>query len=71
MARFKVRLVDIQKNKDLSAVLAKMYGAMISHQYQKKEIAVPEGEDKKYVFVKKSDPGHERLITTMLFDLPK
>ena len=49
----------------------KMHGAMMGRSECKKELGPDERGDRRYIFVKPSDPGREITITVQLFDVPR
>ena len=66
----KCALLVFNKTKDSSAVRQKMHEVMGSRpEYRRTVSHDPEG-DARYIFVKESDPGHEIIITTQLYDMP-
>ncbi len=66
----KCALVVFNKNKDSSAVRAKMHEIMAGRPEHRKTVRHdPEG-DSRYIYVKRSDPGKEIVITTQLYDVP-
>jgi hypothetical protein len=64
----KAALLVFNRNKDSTAVVAKMHQAMTARPEHKKTVRM--GDDPRYVFVKAADPGREILVTTMVFDIP-
>ncbi|OHB59751.1 MAG: hypothetical protein A2173_05960 [Planctomycetes bacterium RBG_13_44_8b] len=67
----KCALLIFNKTKDSSAVRQRMHEAMEGHPEYRKTVKHEPNGDSKYIFVKKSDPGREIIITTQLFDIPQ
>jgi len=66
----KCALLVFNKTKDSSATRQKMHEQMESHEGHKKTVSFNSDGDARYIFVKKSDPGREIIITTQLYDIP-
>lgn len=65
----KCAILIFNKTKDSSAVHLKMHEAMESHEEHIRTISYNPDGDARYIFVKKSDPGREIIITTQLYDM--
>lgn len=66
----KTALIIFNRQKNPAAVAQKMHETMIDHEEYQKTISNDPTGNGRYVFVKKSDPGRDILITTLLFDFP-
>jgi len=66
----KCALLIFNKTKDTSSVRAKMHETMEGREEHKKTVTYDPDGDCRYVFIKKSDPGREIIITTQLYDIP-
>ncbi len=67
----KCALLIFNKTKDSSAIRQRMHETMEGHPEYRKTVKHEPNGDSKYIFVKKSDPGREIIITTQLFDIPE
>ena len=67
----KCALLIFNKTQDSSAIRQRMHEAMEGHPEYRKTVKHELNGDSKYIFVKKSDPGREIIITTQLFDIPQ
>lgn len=66
----KCALIVFNRTRNSSAIREKMHKIMESRpEYRKTVIHEPDG-DSRYILLKKSDPGREIVITTLLFDIP-
>lgn len=66
----KCALLIFNRNKDSTAVRQKMHEATLAREEYRKTISHAADGDSRYIFVKKSDPGREVHVCTMLFDIP-
>lgn len=66
----KCALIVFNRTRDSSAIREKMHEIMESRSEYRKTVLHEADGDSRYIFVKKSDPGREIVITTMLFDVP-
>jgi len=66
----KCALVVFNRNKNSSAVQAKMHEVMEGRPEHRKTVPHDPDGDSRYIYVKASDPGKEIIITTQLYDVP-
>jgi hypothetical protein len=68
----KCALLVFNRNRNSAAVRAEMHATITSHaEYDRTVVNDPDGDaDSQYVLVKRSEPGKEIVVTTMLFDVP-
>ena len=66
----KSALIVFNKNRDSSSVGHNMHITMKSRPEHKRTLVHESRGNSSYLFVKKSDPGREIIITTLLFDVP-
>jgi hypothetical protein len=66
----KCALLVFNRTRDSSAVGEKMHEVMKAREEFTRCVSNPPGGDARYIFVKKSDPGREIIVTTQLFDVP-
>lgn len=66
----KCALVVFNRNKNSTAVRAKMHEIMVGRKEHRKTVVHDAEGDSMYVYVKESDPGREIIITTQLYDMP-
>lgn len=65
----KCALLVFNKTKDSSAVRKKMHAVMEARPEHRRTVSFDPNGDARYIFVKESDPGHEIIITTQLYDI--
>ncbi len=65
----KCALLIFNRNKDSTAVVAKMHETMIARPEHRRTVGQVSSDGTRYTFVKPSDPGREITITTLLFDM--
>lgn len=66
----KTALVIFNRNRDTSAVLAKVKASIKGHQCHKKELGQQDETILKYRFCRKDDPNRDFFLTVMVFDVP-
>lgn len=66
----KAALLIFNRGQQSTAVRTKMHEVMSARPEYRRTVPHSDDGEGRYVFVKRSDPGREILITTMLFDFP-
>lgn len=66
----KCALLIFNKTRNSSAVQQKMHETMQGRPEHRRTVAHNPDGDSRYIFVKKSDPGREIIITIQLYDVP-
>jgi len=67
----KCALLIFNRTKNSSAVSDEMHAVVMARPEFRKYVGLDANGDRRYTFVKPSDPGREITITTMLFDMPQ
>jgi hypothetical protein len=65
----KCALVVFNKTKNSSSIIQKMHEVMEKRDEYRRTVSHDPNGDSKYIFVKKTDPGREIIITTQLYDM--
>lgn len=66
----KCALLVFNRNKDSTAVAAKMHEVMTSRPEHRRTLQNSDSGECRYIYVKQHDPGREIVITTQLFQVP-
>lgn len=66
----KTAILVFNRNKNLSAVLEKIPGAIATHENFKKQLDYPSESGFRFVLKQKSDVNREILLTVVVFDVP-